>query len=379
MTLLAPRLVPLPSVPGRGAPARPLDAAPLPRAALADDRAVPRRPHEGRGRRARPARPLLHRRQQRRRLEDDRLRPHLDADLRRPAHRLDRRHRRRAVESRRDLRRQRRGPAAARPLDRRRHLQVDATAGKTWTHLGLRDGQQIPQIVVDPRDPNRLFVAVLGHPYGPNAERGHLPLDRRRARRFEKVLYKDENTGAVDVALDPSEPGHRLRRALGGAAGAVGERRLQRPGQRPLQVHRRRHDAGGRSTKGLPTFAEGLGRIGITVAPSDPRRLYATVEARRARRALPLRRRRRELAPRSTPTRAWSDRADDFAEVKVDPTNPDVVYVASIVAWKSTDGGKTFTALPRRARRRRLPPHLDQPDDPDVMILSRPTRAPSSP
>src|SRR5215217_2303383 len=75
-------------------------------------------------------------------------------------------------------------------------------AGKTWTHLGLRDGQQIPQIVVDSRDPNRLFVAVMGHPYGPNAERGiYRSSDGGQA--FQKVLYKDENTGAIDVVLDP--------------------------------------------------------------------------------------------------------------------------------------------------------------------------------
>ncbi len=75
-------------------------------------------------------------------------------------------------------------------------------AGKTWTHLGLRDGQQIPQIIIDPRDPNRLFVAVLGHPYGPNAERG-IFRSTDGGRTFEKVLYKDENTGGIDVAFDP--------------------------------------------------------------------------------------------------------------------------------------------------------------------------------
>ena len=67
-------------------------------------------------------------------------------------------------------------------------------AGATWTHLGLRDGQQIPQIAVDPRDPNRLFVAVLGHPYGPNQERGiYRSLDGGAT--FLRVLWIDENTG----------------------------------------------------------------------------------------------------------------------------------------------------------------------------------------
>src|SRR4030081_3398640 len=76
-------------------------------------------------------------------------------------------------------------------------------AGKTWTHLGLRDGQQIPQIAVDPRNPDRLLVAVAGHPYGPNEERGVFR-STDGGKTFEKVLYKDENTGAMALAFDPS-------------------------------------------------------------------------------------------------------------------------------------------------------------------------------
>src|SRR6202049_3119590 len=78
-------------------------------------------------------------------------------------------------------------------------------AGKTWTHLGLRDAQQIPNIAVDPKNPNRLFVAVLGHPYGPNEERGIFrSLDGGQS--FQKVLYKDPDTGGKDVDIDPSNP-----------------------------------------------------------------------------------------------------------------------------------------------------------------------------
>src|SRR5882762_3238520 len=78
-------------------------------------------------------------------------------------------------------------------------------AGKTWTHLGLRDGQQIPYIIVDPDNANRLFVAVLGHPYGPNEERGvYRSTDGGRS--FQKVLSKDENTGGSDLELDPKNP-----------------------------------------------------------------------------------------------------------------------------------------------------------------------------
>src|SRR5438309_1751706 len=84
-------------------------------------------------------------------------------------------------------------------------IYKSSDAGKTWTHLGLRDGQQIPMIAVDPRDPNRLFVAVLGHPYGPNEERG-IYRSTDGGSSFHKVLYRDENTGGMDVAIDPSNP-----------------------------------------------------------------------------------------------------------------------------------------------------------------------------
>ena len=75
-------------------------------------------------------------------------------------------------------------------------------AGKTWTHLGLRDSQQIAQVMVDPRNPSRVFVAALGHPYGPNTERG-IFRSTNGGESFERVLYKDENTGGVDLAIDP--------------------------------------------------------------------------------------------------------------------------------------------------------------------------------
>src|ERR1700744_1389498 len=77
-------------------------------------------------------------------------------------------------------------------------------AGKTWTHLGLRDGQQINTILIDPHDPNRVFVAVLGHPYGPNEERGVFRSTDGGAN-WTKVLYKDENTGAIDLVFDPTD------------------------------------------------------------------------------------------------------------------------------------------------------------------------------
>src|SRR5664279_2605362 len=78
-------------------------------------------------------------------------------------------------------------------------------AGKTWRHLGLRDAQQIAGLAVHPRDPERVYAAVLGHPYGANAERGVFR-SQDGGKTWTKVLYKDENTGASAVALDPGNP-----------------------------------------------------------------------------------------------------------------------------------------------------------------------------
>ena len=216
-------------------------------------------------------------------------------------------------------------------------------AGKTWTHLGLRDGQQIPQIVVDPKNPDRLFVAVLGHPYGPNPERGIFrSLDGGRT--FTKVLYKDENTGGVDVVLDPKNS-DIVYAVLWEARQAPWENgAFSGPGSGLFKS-----SDGGATwqplTQDLPSFEQdGLGRIGVTIAPSDPNRLYATVAIRGGGFLY-----RSDDAGTSwrriTEDGRVAGRPDDFAEVKVDPTNPDIVYTASVVTWKSTDGGKTFTGI----------------------------------
>src|SRR5207248_5638226 len=98
------------------------------------------------------------------------------------------------------------GEGIARPdLSTGDGIYKSTDAGKTWTHLGLRDGQQIPYIVVSPRDSNRLFVAVLGHPYGPNPERGVFR-STDGGKTFQKVLYKDEYTSADEVRIDPNDP-----------------------------------------------------------------------------------------------------------------------------------------------------------------------------
>ncbi|MET0625702.1 MAG: glycoside hydrolase [Pyrinomonadaceae bacterium] len=213
--------------------------------------------------------------------------------------------------------------------------------GETWEHLGLRDGQQIGSIIVDPRDPERLFVAVLGHPYGPNPERGVFrSIDGGRT--FEKVLYKDEDTGAIALAFDPTTARTVYAVMWQARQGPWENGAWQGPGSGLFKS-----TDGGTTwrqlTKGLPTFAQGLGRIGIAVAPSDARRLYATVDSPQLGGIY-----RSDDAGESwrrvtDEARVWA-RGSDFAELKVDPRDPDVVYAGSIAAYRSADGGKTFHA-----------------------------------
>src|SRR6266513_1275867 len=242
-----------------------------------------------------------------------------------------------------------------------------ADAGKTWRHLGLRDGQQIGGMIVDPRDENRIFVAVLGHPYGPNAERG-VYRSTNGGETFEKVLYKDENTGAIPVAFDPANPQTVYAALWAGRQGPWENSSWNGP----LSGLFKSVDGGTtwrQIGKGFPTAAQGLGRIGFTIAPSDPRRMYATVDAStlggiyRSDDAGETWRRTNDEV------RVWG-RASDFAEVKVDPRNPDVMYSANTSTYRSMDGGKTFTAIKGAPGGDDYHRIWINPDNPDIMLIA---------
>jgi len=142
-------------------------------------------------------------------------------------------------------------------------------AGRTWTHLGLRDSEMIAMIDVDPANPNRLFVAALGHPYGPNAERG-IFRSTDGANTFQRVLYKDEYTSGNDVRIDPSNPniiyatlwqqqqGFIEGQGFGGAGNGIFKSTDGGNTWKPL-------------TDGLPSVIQ----ANIAIAPSNPRLLYA--------------------------------------------------------------------------------------------------------
>ena len=214
-------------------------------------------------------------------------------------------------------------------------------AGKTWTRLGLRDGQQIPQIAIDPRNSDRLFVAVLGHPYGPNEERG-IYRSTDGGRTFQKVLGKDENTGGADVAIDPATPETVYATLWEGRQGPWENSAWGGPGGGIFKST----DGGNtwrQLTAGLP---DGFIQANLAIAPSNPRRVYAAIGHGRGTGIY-----RSDdggehwAAATSDPRTAARIGGGDLPVPTVDPKNPDVVYSASVVAWRSADGGKTWTGI----------------------------------
>jgi photosystem II stability/assembly factor-like uncharacterized protein len=223
-------------------------------------------------------------------------------------------------------------------------------AGRTWTHLGLREGQQIPALAVDPHDPNRLFAAVLGHPYGPSTERG-IFRSADGGSTWQKVLYKDENTGGSDVEMDPANPNVIYA--------SLWQARLG-----PWEDHNNYEGAGGglfkssdggttwrKLTKGLP---EDLVQINIATAPSQPGRLYATVSTTHpssysSGEGLGFFRSddSGESWYRVTtdPRPAMKIGGGDLPITRVDPKNADIVYSTSLVTVRSTDGGKNWKSI----------------------------------
>ena len=223
-------------------------------------------------------------------------------------------------------------------------IYKSSDAGKTWQHLGLRDGQQITNIIVNPRDPNRVFVAVLGHPYGPNSERGVFR-SSDGGETWQKILYKDDDTGATDLAFDPQNPQILY-------TDMWSSRRPPWTTGSPLEGHSGglfKSTDGGETwnplSKGLPTNAQGLGRIGLGISPSNPNRIYALVDAAPAVGGLYRSDDAGESWQRvNHEERIWG-RGSDFAWVRVSPENPDIIYICNPSTYRSTDAGVNFTAI----------------------------------
>ncbi len=236
-------------------------------------------------------------------------------------------------------------------------------AGQTWTHLGLRDAQQIPKIAIDPKNANRLFVAALGHPYGPNQERG-IFRSTDGGRTFDRVLFKDENTGGKDVDIDPSNPdivyatlweqrqGPWENGAWDGTHGGVFKSIDGGSTWQPL-------------TQGLP---EGIVNAELAIAPSNPKRLYVTLEAKGNGTGIYRSDDGGETWVRSTTDARPTSRINEVVP-HVHPKDADTLIVTDIVSHKSIDGGRTFVPF------KGAPGGDDNqniwwnPNDPNIMLL----------
>jgi len=222
-------------------------------------------------------------------------------------------------------------------------IYKSADAGKTWAHLGLRDGQQIPALAVDPRDPNKVFAAVLGHPYGPNEERG-IYRSTDGGQSWQKVISKDENTGGSDVEIDPTNPDVVYASMWEAREGPWEDgNKFDGPGGGLFKST----DGGANwhpLTNGLP---KDLAQIYVAIAPSNSRRLYATVATASGQLAVYRSDDAGETWSQITEDPRPSGRigGGDLPIPRVDPKDPDRVYVASTVCMRSTDGGKTWAGF----------------------------------
>jgi photosystem II stability/assembly factor-like uncharacterized protein len=235
-------------------------------------------------------------------------------------------------------------------------------AGKTWSYVGLRDTHAIGRLIVSPRNPDIVFVAALGHPFGPNPERG-IFRTTDGGKSWNKVLYKDENTGGVDLSFDPTNASivfaalwQAKRTPWGLESGGPGSGLY------------RSTDGGSTwkrlSAHGLPDGI--MGRIGVTVAYNNGNRVWALIENEKGGLF------RSDDGGDSwvlvNSDRQYRQRAFYYTHIFADPHSPDGVYVLNTGMYRSNDGGKTFRAI--------RTPHGDNhglwidPNDPSRMIES---------
>jgi len=249
-------------------------------------------------------------------------------------------------------------------------------AGKTWTHIGLRETQSIGRVVVHPRNPDIVWVAAVGHLFGPNEERGiFMTVDGGKT--WTKTLYINQDTGATDLVIDPANPNtlfaatyERRRTAWGFVGGGPGS-----------AIHQ--STDGGKTWRkvtggGLPRGT--MGRVGLDVSRSNPNVIYAQIEVAPDKEPA-------AATPAAAPTPAagqaggggvgggrgqagppdptlsgvwrsadkgktWTFQSNEnqrpmyYSQIRVDPSNENYVFVGGVGPRKSLDGGKTWTSLP---------------------------------
>lgn len=214
--------------------------------------------------------------------------------------------------------------------------------GNSWQFIGLEDVQQVARIIVHPTDPDIVFVAGLGHPYGANEMRGVFRSVDGGAT-WEKVLYVNQHTGAIQVEFDPTNP-QILYASLWEHQEGPWENAQFSGKNSGLYKSIDGGSSWSKLNKGLPGADEGLGRIGIGIAPNNPQRIYASVDARSEGGIYRSDDGGEHWTLIQTDRRLWG-RGSDFAEIKVHPLDENIVYVANIASYKSTDGGANWQSI----------------------------------
>jgi photosystem II stability/assembly factor-like uncharacterized protein len=239
-----------------------------------------------------------------------------------------------------------------------------ADAGKTWQHLGLENTKQIGRIIVDPKNPNTVFVAALGNAYAANPDRG-VYRSHDGGATWQKVLFKNDDVGAIDLAFDPVDSKIVYATLWN----------VRRP---PWFIYAPANGPGAgifKSTDGGSTWKEisegipleGRGHIGIAVAASNRNRIYAAVDAKEG--GVFISNDAGATWTRlSADKRLW-DRGWYFEKITVDPKNADVVYVMNTSTYRSTDAGKTWAAIKGAPGGDDYHQLWINPDDPKRMIV----------
>ncbi|HEV3470079.1 MAG TPA: hypothetical protein VG148_12215 [Pyrinomonadaceae bacterium] len=222
-------------------------------------------------------------------------------------------------------------------------------AGKTWKKTGLEETRHVSRVRVHPKNADLVYVAAIGHAFGPDERRGVFR-SKDGGQTWERVLYRGPQAGAIDLTFDPTNP-----RILYAALWQVVRRPWAMESGGPASGLFKSTDGGDTWTEltrnqGLPRGV--IGRVGVTVSPANPERVWAIVEAEDGgvfRSDDAGRTWTRVNDSRSLRQRAWY-----YSRINADPLNADVVYVLNVGFHKSTDGGRTFTQVPT--------PHSDNHD-----------------
>jgi photosystem II stability/assembly factor-like uncharacterized protein len=236
-------------------------------------------------------------------------------------------------------------------------------AGKTWTNVGLKATRTIARVRVDPKNSDLVYVAALGDPWGPSPDRG-VYRSKDGGRSWEKILFRSEQAGAVDLIMDPANPSVMYASTL--------EERRYPWGFRsagPGTALYKTTDGGDHWTEltNRPGLPSGLkGRIGLALAPSRPERVWALIDAELGKKGVYRSDDAGQTWRYLTDNAELTMRPWYYAHIFADPKDPNLIYVLNVSAWKSTDGGEKFEPF--------RPPHGDHhdlwidPEDPQRMI-----------